>query len=130
MSVHKFGGFRPPQDPAPIVVTWNPDWTAKYPAERLHRYKWKLYCQQDITIPPDTSCFVRTNFGVRVTLGTLLISLVNNIKLMKVNIQNETVAENTNDVIFILRNNSDEVVTIKEGDGLCYFTYINIRGIK
>ena len=132
MSVHKFGGFRRPSSfpPPPPDVTWCPDWEAKHPPIQAHRYKWKLFCQQDLTILPDTSCFIHTKFGVKVTLGTLLISLANSIKLKKLNIQNESVAENTNDVFFILRNNSDEAVTINEGDELCYFTYINIQGIK
>ena len=136
--VHKFGGMTTPSmaRPGPIPITWEPNWNIPGPPgnkhfpEQIHNWKWRLYCQESITIPANSSKFIHTKFGVRFSLGIMFISLPNNLKTKKATIENETVAETTADVFFLIRNNSDEDIIINVGDELCYFTYVHVRYIR
>jgi hypothetical protein len=59
------------------------------------------------------------------SFGVIIISLMQQLKKMKLSIQNESVVETTDDMISI-QNNSNNDITIKQGDALCYLTFINI----
>jgi hypothetical protein len=59
-------------------------------------------------------------------IGVIIVSLYQEFKKMKCSIQNESVVENTDNIVISVCNNSDKDVTIKAGDVLCHLTYINI----
>jgi hypothetical protein len=45
------------------------------------------------------------------------------LKKMKLSIQNESVVETTDDIVISIQNNLNNDITIKQGDALCYLTF-------
>ena len=126
--IYKFGFNHRPRVPAlpPIGVLWIPNDNLKFPHERLHDYKWCIRSQEVITIEPNACKSIQLKFGIRLALGVVLVSLINDLKLLKCTLANESVVEDCEDVIISIYNNSTKTVTLNEGDIICYLTYINL----
>ena len=65
MHIHKFI-HKYPQPPStpPVAVLWYPFEDVKYPAERDHTLKWKIFAQEDITVPSHNVASIELKFGV------------------------------------------------------------------
>ncbi len=94
----------------------------------MHAYKWKIFAQDDIIIPGSSPSrkIISLKFGVELRTGAVIISLVQILKNSKCSIQNESVAESTDDIVIIIQNNTTNDVELKAGEVLCYLTYVNI----
>ena len=126
--VHKFGhGYRPrvPTLP-PIGVLWVPHTNLVYPHTRVHDFKWCIRSQEVITIEPNACKSIQLKFGIRLALGVVLVSLMNDLKLLKCTLANESVVADCDDVIISIHNNSNKTVTLNEGDEMCNLTYVNL----
>ncbi len=124
--VHKLGQDYKTLPLMPVI--WNPSNDVKYPANPMHPFKWKIYAQEDILIP-GSNPFRKTislKFGVKLYVGVVLISLVQILKNSKCSIQNESVAEPTNDIIITIQNNTTNDVKLDAGEVLCYLTYVKV----
>jgi hypothetical protein len=66
MPVHKFS-HKYPQPPSvpPVAVLWYPTAEVKYPAERDHTLKWKMFAQEDIIVQLHNEL----RFGVELSFG-------------------------------------------------------------
>ena len=112
-----------------VVMTWEAhmEGLKKFP-EQITPFMWKLFVQEDIIIPPRGEKYISNRFGVKLNHnGSVFISLANHIKAMRVSIENEVISEDTPDIFFVLRNNSDVEVKIDQFRFLCYVSYVNTR---
>lgn len=126
MPVHKFIRKPQPSRPRslPRTILWHPAEEVAHPARRVNSNLWEVFIQQDINIPSQGLKTFTLQFGIKLTLGVVLVSLSQQLKNLKCSIQNETIAENTDDIVITIQNNSSEEVPIKAGESLCYLIYI------
>ena len=104
-------------------VWWKPG-QVTYEPKKLDPLTWKIFCQDNIQIPPGTIITVALSFGVEMAEGATLVSLVQELLKLKCSIQNEVVIENTSDITVIIQNNSSEAVDIIPGQELCVLRYV------
>jgi hypothetical protein len=125
MPVHKFIHKYPQPPPElPVTVLWYP--AVKYPAEGDQTLKWKIFAQEDIIVQSHNAASIELRFGVEMQIGVIIVSLAQQLKKVKLSIQNEPVAETADDIMISIQNNSNNDITIRAGDALCFLTYINI----
>jgi hypothetical protein len=103
------------------TVRWMPK-EVTYPPIR-HGPRLEIFAQQAITIGPRSSRTLVLGFGVSITRGICLVSLRQDIKEKRCSLQDGTVSEDVEDIIITIQNNFDCIVTINEGDSLCYINY-------
>jgi hypothetical protein len=117
MPVHKFIHKypQPPSKPR-VAVLW-------YPAERDHTLKWKIISQEDIIVQSNNVVSIELRFGVELQIGVIMVSLTQQLKRVKLSIQNESVVETTHNIVISIQNNSNNDIMIREGDVLCFLTY-------
>jgi dUTPase len=127
MPVHKFI-HKYPQPPStpPVAVLWYPSEDVKYPAERDHTHKWKIFAQEDMSVQSHNVSSIELKFGVEMSFGVTIVSLTQQLKKVKLSIQNESVVETADDIVITIQNNSNNDITIRAGDALCYLTFISI----
>jgi hypothetical protein len=127
MPVHKFM-HKYPQPPfvPPVAVLWYPAEDVKYPAERDHTLKWKIIAQEDIIVQSHNVASIELRFGVELETGVIIVSLTQQLKRVKLSIQNESVVETTHDIVILIQNNSNNDITIRAGNALLFLTYMNI----
>lgn len=104
-------------------VWWKPGEVTHKP-KKLDPLTWKIFCQNNIEILPDTIIMVALSFGVEMSEGATLVSLVQELLKLKCSIHNAVVIEDTSDIIVIIQNNSTEVVDISPGQELCLVRYV------
>jgi hypothetical protein len=114
--IHKFI-----TEQTPHSVQWRPKEVTHAPIRQGSR--WEVFAQETFTIQPRSSSTLVLGFGVSMTRGMCLISLRQDIKERRCSLQDGTVCENVEDIIITIQNNSDNLVTINEGDSLCYVTH-------
>ena len=133
--VHKF--IRKPKRPSrpPVAVIWYPQSlrslaagrheNLNHPAEQVDDFKWKVFAQENLSLQPHETKTIMLEFGVELSMGVIIISLSQSLKQIRCSIQNESVVENTaNIVISICNNGSDKDVSINTGDMICYLAFI------
>jgi hypothetical protein len=52
----------------------------------------------------------------------IIVSLTQQLKRVKLSIQNESVVETTHDIMISVQNNLNSDITIRAGDVLCFLT--------
>ena len=123
MPVHKFG--KSPKVLKPMmIVEWKPRMDVKYPPTKITPATWEIYTQERLTIPPHEAKFIFLSFGVAMSKGMVLVSLKQELKYKHLSIQDETVAEDVDDIIVMIQNNSSSSVIIDEGSPVCYVIYL------
>ena len=77
MPIHKFIRKQPrvPTKP-PVAVVWHPYENLQHPPVQLDEFKWLVCSQEDITIEPYKSNMLTLQLGVNLSMGVVLISLV------------------------------------------------------
>lgn len=125
MPVHKF--ITKPESrnvrTQPESVYWMPKEVTHKPMRQNGGLRWEIFAQQLITIQPGGIFMAVLGFGVRMTRGVCLVSLRQELKQKRCSLQDGTISEDVDDIIITIQNNSDSVVTINEGDSLCYVNY-------
>jgi hypothetical protein len=108
MPVHKFI-HKYPQPPStpPVAVLWYPSEDVKYPAERDHTYKWKIFAQEDIIVQLHNIASIELKFGVEMSFGVIIVSLTQQLKKVKLSIQNESVVETADGIVITIQNYSN-----------------------
>jgi hypothetical protein len=51
----------------PVAVLWYPAEDVKYPAERDHTLKWKIFAQEDIIVQSHNVASIELRFGVELS---------------------------------------------------------------
>ena len=83
-----------------------------------------LFAQKEITIQPKETTTLVLELGVRMTKGMCLVSLRQQLKTRRLSLQDGTISEDVEDIIITIQNNSETLVTISEGDSLCFIDYL------
>jgi dUTPase len=93
---------------------------------RDHTLKWKIFAQEDISVQSHNAASIELRFGVEMSFGVIIVSLMQQLKKKRLSIQNDPVVETTDDIRISIQNNSNNDITIKAGDALCFLTYMDI----
>ena len=128
MPVHKFGwtakSIRPSKQQ--VAILWEPFDDLKYPSEQKHNFKWKVFAQENLELTKGEIKTITLQFGVKLSTGSVLITLIQEYKKMKLNVSNESVVDDCDNIIVTLQNNSSDDIVIEEGKPLCHLTYVNL----
>lgn len=101
---------------------YRPQSGLQYPAV-ARALKYEIFAQESFTIQPRSISIIALKFGVMIRLGIVLAALKHELKVKRLSMQNEAIAETTSDIIVTIQNNSDVPVTVNAGDSLCYVGY-------
>ena len=119
--IHKLGKVNVNFDSSTIV--WNPHHDVEFKPSKINAVKWQAYAQHDINLEPKQIKLYSLNFGVGISHGLVVVSLVNTLKLRRISIQSETVVENVEDIVISIQNNADVDFVMIAGEALCYVSY-------
>lgn len=124
-TISKFGWS--PRRPAtpPIAVLFHPFADLKFPHQKENQNKCVIFLQEDIILQPNTSKIITLQMGVQLSFGVVLISLTQELKMQKCSLSNESIVEDTDNIVVTLHSNADKPLTIKAGDVLCNLTFVN-----
>jgi hypothetical protein len=92
----------------------------------LRETMWKIIAQENIIVLSHDVASIELRLGAEMSFGVIIVSSLQQFKQMELGIQNESVVENTDDIVISIQNISNSDITIKAGDALCYLTFINI----
>lgn len=125
--IHKFG-TKPIRSAVvrtqPESVHWKANWDVTHrPQRQQGGLRWEIFAQKDITIQPGEIKMLRLGLAVRMWWGVCLVSLRQNLKEKGCVLQDGVVSENVGDTVINIRNDADSLVTINEGESLCYVNY-------
>jgi hypothetical protein len=106
MPVRKFSHKypQPPSEP-PVAVLWYLAEDVKFQAKRDHTLKWKIFAQEDKSVQSHNVVSIELRFGVELQIGVIIFSLTQQLKSVKLSIQNETGVETTDDIMISIQNN-------------------------
>ena len=121
MSIHKFG--RRYYTSQPKTVYWKPNTDLAHTAQKTTPSTWEIYSQEQMTLTPHSIKTIMLGLGVEMSAGVVITSLKHSLKSKRCSLQNETLLESVPDIVIALQNNSNKIVTINPGEGLCYVHY-------
>ena len=104
-------------------VWWKPREVTHNP-QKLDPVTWKVFCQENIDIPPGDSVLIALSFGVEMSEGDTMVYLTEKLKRLNCGLQNEVVLENSSDITIIIQNNSTEIVSVLPSEELCLLRYV------
>lgn len=126
MPVQKFGkkpkGFSARRQP--LTVHWVPNKDVSHHPEKMTPTTWKIFAQQQLNIPANSTKTVALGFGAMMSKGMVLASLKQELKYKMCSLLNEIQLESTSDLIIAIQNNSEAPVIINKGDAICFIHYI------
>ena len=122
--VHKFIRHRRERLPRNINhIEWKPSPSLKYPPEKMTPATWLVYCQEKLTIKPQSTKTISLGLGVEMSSGSVIASLKQNLRLLNCSLQNGTLVESVSDIVITVQNNSSADLVIVPGQELCYVHY-------
>ena len=129
--IHKFG-TKPARSKNFLInpVEWLPKKEVTHiPLKQRGSQIWEIFAQRAITINPKETETIELGLGVRMRRGSCQVSLRQEIQASGCVIQEgEIVTGNVADIVITILNDSDSVVTIIEGDPLCFVDHsVRIR---
>ena len=131
MPVHKFitAPEREIQLQQPDSINWLPQKVKHNPVRQNGGLRWEIFAQSTTTIQPKGTHMTELGFGVRITgkrRGLCLLSLSKDLKQKQCSLQDGTVTFDVDDIIVTIQNNSESIVTINEGQSLCYIIFCEL----
>ena len=117
MNIHKFN--TKPKTTSPKTIQWRPR-EVKYPALKVNSITWEIVSQKDIKLNPREVKQLQLTLGFMMSEGVVLVALANSLKYKRCTLQNEVSLEDTEDIVIILTNISNEIVDIREHELLCH----------
>ena len=120
--LHKFI-TKPPRPAKYLInpVTWLPKTGVTHiPIKQRGSQRWEIFAQRTITINPKETETFELGLGVRMTKGWCGISIRQEIRASGCVLRDDVVTENMADIVVTILNDSDSIVTILEGDPLCF----------
>jgi hypothetical protein len=107
----------------PDSIHWIPQNVKHNPIRQRGGLQWEIFAQIASTIQPGGTHMTELAFGVRMTGGLCLVSLSKELKQKHCSLQDGAVTFDIDDIIVTIQNNSDSIVTINEGQSLCYIIF-------
>jgi hypothetical protein len=129
MPVHKFvtEPEREIQLQQPDSIHWLPQRVKHNPIRQSGGLQWEIFAQNTITIQPKGTHMTELGFGVRMTgSGLCLLSLNKDLKQKQCSLQDGAVTFDVDDIIVTIQNKSDSIVTVNEGQSLCYIIFCDV----
>ena len=121
MNIHKLN-VKPKTIP-PKTIQWQPLREVKYPARKVNPMNWEIFSQEDIKLNPKEVKQIQLGFGFKMSEGVVLAGFANSLKYKRCSLQNEVSLKDAVDIVIILKNNSNEIVDIREHELLCRVCY-------
>ena len=92
---------------------------AKYPALKVNSMTWEIFSQEEMKLKPQEAKQLQLGLGFMMSEGVVLVRLDNSLKYKRCSLQNEINLEDAEDIVITLRNNSNQIVDIREHKLLC-----------
>ena len=123
MNIHKLNAK--PKTIPPKSIQWCQLRQVKYPARKVNPMTWEIFSQESIKFDPKEVKQIQLGFGFKMSKRVILVGLANSLKCKQCSLQIEVSLKDTEDIVIILTNNSNEIVDIREHELLCRVCYKN-----
>ena len=84
---------------------------------------WEIFSQENIKLNPNEVKQIQLGFRFKISEGVVLAGLANSLKYKQCSLQNEVSLEDAVDIVITLKNNSNEIIDIREHEPLCRVCY-------
>ena len=121
MNKHKFN-VKPIDYPAKTIKWMIPDQLRQY-FKKVNFTTWEAYAHNDIMLKPKEVKFIMLGIGFILSEGVVLTSLNNKLTIKRVSLQNGVYLSNTQNMVIVLTNNSNENILIPKLTMLCLVCY-------
>ena len=110
MNIHKFN-VKPIYYPAKTIKWMIPDQLRQY-FKKVNGNTWEVYAQNDILLKPKEVKYIMLGLGFYMSEGVVLSSLNDKLTLKRVSLQNGVYLKDTQNMVIVLTNNSNENILI------------------
>ena len=110
MNIHKFN-VKPIYYPAKTIKWLIPDQLRQY-FKKVDATTWEVYAHNDITLKPKEVKFIMLGIGFILSEGVVLSSLNDKLTIKRVSLQNGVYLKDTQNMVIVLTNNSNENILI------------------
>ena len=110
MNIHKFN-VKPIDYPAKTIKWMIPDQLRQY-FKKVDATTWEVYAHNDITLKPKEVKFIMLGIGFILSEGVVLSSLNDKLTIKRVSLQNGVYLKDTQNMVIVLTNNSNENILI------------------
>ena len=121
MNIHKFN-VKPINYPAKTIKWTIPDNVRQY-FKKVNPTTWEVYAQNDLILKPKEPKFLMLLMGFNLCGGFVLTSLNDKLTLKRVTLQNGIYLTDTQNMIIVLTNNTNENIIIPKLSMLCLVCY-------
>ena len=110
MNIHKFN-VKPIYYPAKTIKWIIPEQLRQY-FKKVNGNTWEVYAQNDILLKPKEVKYIMLGLGFYMSEGVVLSSLNDKLTLKRVSLQNGIYISDTQNMVIVLTNNSNENILI------------------
>ena len=110
MNIHKFN-VEPIYYPAKTIKWIIPEQLRQY-FKKVNGNTWEVYAQNDILLKPKEVKYIMLGLGFYMSEGVVLSSLNDKLTLKRVSLQNGIYISDTQNMVIVLTNNSNENILI------------------
>ena len=110
MNIHKFN-VKPIYYPAKTIKWLIPDQLRQY-FKKVDATTWEVYAHNDINLKPKEVKFIMLGIGFILSEGVVLSSLNDKLTIKRVSLQNGVYLKDTQNMVIVLTNNSNENILI------------------
>ena len=110
MNIHKFN-VKPINYPAKTIKWIIPEQLRQY-FKKVNGNTWEVYAQNDILLKPREVKYIMLGLGFYMSEGVVLSSLNDKLTLKRVSLQNGIYISDTQNMVIVLTNNSNENILI------------------
>ena len=126
-AMNRFAWIEPTNEPSAII--WRHH-ESKHPINVITtrsglRSRVETFAQENIAINHNSSKTIILTLGFRLNRGIVFVSLKNDLKKKMLSLHDGVIVESVENIIITVTNNSDSLVTINDGESLCFVTHVN-----
>ena len=122
MNIHKLS-TKTKQPKASKTIKWIIPLEIKSYVKKVNANTWEIYSQEDIKIQPKEVKPLMLGVGFVKSVGIVFNSLPNSLRKKRCSLQNEVNLEDTINIMTTIANNSNDVVSIKKNELLSIVCY-------
>ena len=110
MNIHKFN-VKPINYPAKTIKWIIPEQLRQY-FKKVNGNTWEVYAQNDILLKPKEVKYIMLGLGFYMSEGVVLSSLNDELTIKRISLQNGVYLSDTQNMVIVLTNNSNENILI------------------
>ena len=122
MNIHKLS-TKTKQPKASKTIKWIIPLEIENYVKKVNANTWEIYSQEDIKIQPKEAKPLMLGVGFIKSVGIVFNSLPNSLRKKRCSLQNEVNLEDTINIMTTIANNSNDVVSIKKNELLSIVCY-------